>query len=78
MRPAELVTLVGQPEVSRIAVRDRLADDLFDLFLGTGSPAVILGPFFFLINALAADFPSQHNKLCRRQCFAGHARFGVL
>jgi hypothetical protein len=30
------------------------------------------------MNALAADFAGQHDKLGRRQRFAGDARFGIL
>ena len=48
------------------------ADGGLDFCLGT------LGPLAIFINALAANFAREHNKLRRGQCFACDARFGVF
>ena len=51
---------------------DCAADGRFDFFLGAR------GPFAIFVDALAADFASEHDQLRCGQCFAGDARLGVF
>ena len=50
----------------------RFANGAFNFFLRARRPGAVF------IDALAADFAGQNNKLCRRERFAGNARFGVF